>query len=149
ALLDALRAALRRAPRPGPVPEDLPFAGGLVGAAAFDVVRRFERLPRRSAPRPWPELAYIATRSLLVFDHASRRAALLHDGTEEERLALRREVMEALRGPVPWRRTANWTVEPPTPTLSREAFCAAVETIKEHIAAGDIYQLVPSIGFEG
>jgi len=41
--LDALRAALAQAPRPGPEVEGLPFAGGLVGVSGYDVVRLFER----------------------------------------------------------------------------------------------------------
>ena len=36
--LDALRAALAAAPRPGPAVEGLPFAGGLVGVSGYDVV---------------------------------------------------------------------------------------------------------------
>ena len=35
-------------------------------------------------------------KAVIVFDHLSRRAALLHDGPEEERLALRREVISLL-----------------------------------------------------
>ncbi|MCA9572499.1 MAG: anthranilate synthase component I family protein [Myxococcales bacterium] len=113
------------------------------------MVRRFERLPSLAALTDEPELALVATRSVLVFDHATRRAALLHAGTEEERRALREEVREALRGPVPWRRTAGWTVEPPRPSLDREAYVAAVRKVQEHIGAGDVYQLVPSVRFEG
>lgn len=148
-LLAALRAALAQAPRPGPVTAHIPFHGGLVGLTSFDLVRRFERLPSKNPPGDDPELAWLGTRSMLVFDHASRRAALLHDGTEAERVALQHEVLSALRGPVPWRRTAGWVVEEPTPSLSREAYLEAVRTTQEHIAAGDVYQLVPSIRFEG
>ena len=45
ALLAALRTALARAPRPQPEIAGVPLAGGLVGFAAYDVVRHFERLP--------------------------------------------------------------------------------------------------------
>lgn len=147
-LLDLLREALERCPRPGPITDEIPFRGGLVGMTSYDVVRRFERVP--GAPEPgFPELAYVATPSVLVFDHVSRRAALLHDGTEAERQALAAEVREALRGPVPWRRTAGQTLDDPTPSIAKADFEAAVEAIQEHIAAGDVYQLVPSIAFEG
>ncbi len=40
--LDALRAALMRAPVAKPEVEDLPFTGGLVGVSAYDVVCMFE-----------------------------------------------------------------------------------------------------------
>ena len=49
----------------------------------------------RRARRPiddCPDAHYVAPRSLLVFDHLTRRAALLHAGSEPERAALRREV---------------------------------------------------------
>src|SRR5215472_5755251 len=49
ALLGALRAALAQAPRPQPEIAGVPLAGGLVGYAAYDVVRHFERLPARGA----------------------------------------------------------------------------------------------------
>ena len=80
------------------------FHGGLVGAAAYDIVRYFERLPNPPAAQPGPcppEAAYVGTESMLVFDHLTRRAALLHAGPEQERQSLRREVIRALRGGLP------------------------------------------------
>src|SRR5262245_42495622 len=48
ALLGALRAALARAPQPHNGASGVPLAGGLVGYAAYDVVRYFERLPQQA-----------------------------------------------------------------------------------------------------
>jgi anthranilate synthase component 1 len=48
-LLAQLRAALAAAPRPQPEIPGVPLAGGLVGFAAYDVVRHFERLTARRA----------------------------------------------------------------------------------------------------
>jgi len=48
-LLSALRAALARAPQPAPALGQVPLAGGLVGYAAYDIVRYFERLPSLAA----------------------------------------------------------------------------------------------------
>ena len=48
-LLAGLRAALAQAPKPEPDISGVPLAGGLVGYAAYDVVRYFERLPARAA----------------------------------------------------------------------------------------------------
>ena len=148
-LLSGLRAVLARAPRPGPLTPEVPFRGGLVGVTGFDVVRRFERLPV-STPRVdgHPDGAWFAPKTVLVFDHVSRRAALLHDGTEEERQALRNEVVAALRGGVPYRRTGKQFSEP-VPTMTKDAYMAAVDTIKESIASGDVYQLVLSSAFCG
>src|ERR1700684_873181 len=69
-LLDLLRRALARAPRPLPEMPGVPLAGGLVGYAAYDVVRFFERLPAsRAVANAVPAMHYVAPRSLLVFDH--------------------------------------------------------------------------------
>ncbi|HKE93071.1 MAG TPA: hypothetical protein VKB34_02085, partial [Povalibacter sp.] len=101
-LLDALRAALARAPQPLPHIPGVPLLGGLVGVAGYDLVRHFERLPQKARLlEPTPEAHYLAPRSLLVFDHLTRGVALLHAGSESERVALRREVIQALRGPIP------------------------------------------------
>jgi anthranilate synthase component 1 len=146
ALLDALRRAVAAAPELAPHWPGLPFRGGLVGAAAYDIVRRFERLPN---PREAtvPEGAWFAPTSLLAFDHLTRRAALFHAGDESERAAVRREVIRALQGGVPVRRRGGYT--PPAASMSDQAFKDAVGKAKENIAAGDVYQLVLSICFAG
>ena len=150
-LLAGLRQALAAAPRPQPELGTVPLAGGLVGYAAYDVVRYFERLPEHAArlPNAPPLLHYVAPRSLLVFDHLTRAIALLHAGTESERGALRREVVLALRGPMPPSRVRGGSYEPPVAALSRDAYLAGVRRAQEHIAAGDVYQLVLSSRFSG
>src|SRR5690606_5175743 len=141
-VLDALREALARAPQPGPAIPGVPLPGGLVGAASYDLVRRFESLPAQAQPlNGLPEAHYIAPRSLLVFDHLTRGVALLHAGSEAERLALRGEVIQALRGPVPVNeRRVHYA--PATASLSEAQFIDGVERIQQSIAAGDVYQLV-------
>ncbi|MCU0760261.1 MAG: anthranilate synthase component I family protein [Steroidobacteraceae bacterium] len=151
ALLAALRDALARAPRPtaegaGP---GFPLAGGLVGYASYDVVRWFEKLPRRVAdPTPVPDLHYVAPRSLLVFDHLTRGIALLHAGSEAERRSLRREVVRALRGGLP-AEGARGGYSAAAASMSQERFLDGVAHAKEYIASGDVYQLVLSVRFGG
>jgi len=149
ALLGQLRDALGRAPRPAPAPEGVPFAGGLVGVAGYDVVRLFEHLPRRPPRQAGiPDAAFVATASLLVFDHLTRRVALLTAGPDAERTALRREVVRLLRGPVP----ANGgprTFSAPAASMSEADYRERVAACKEYIAAGDIYQIVLSVLFSG
>jgi anthranilate synthase component I len=146
--LDALRAALGQAPQPQPA-ENLPFAGGLVGVSGYDVVRLFEKLPVETDKQTdVPDAAFVAPQSLLVFDHVTRRIALLHDGPEEERRALRARVMEELRGPIPGNGQAV-TISPAEASFTEEEFAARVNACKEYIAAGDIYQIVVSVLFKG
>jgi anthranilate synthase component I len=147
--LNALRAALAQAPRPKPEIEGVPLSGGLVGYTAYDAVRYFERLPARALDSTvTPHAHYVAPRSLLVFDHLTRGAALLHDGTEHERQLLRREVMHALRGGIP-PAVPGGGFSPATPSLSEAAHAAGVRRAQEYIASGDVYQLVLASRFEG
>ena len=148
-LLASLRRALAAAPRPDDGGQGFPLLGGLVGAASYDLVRYFERLPELArADDDCPDAHYVAPRSLLVFDHLTRRAALLHAGPEAERQSLRREVVRALRGGLPG---PAWTPKfgPPEASLSEPEFLERVARTKEYIAAGDVYQLVLSVRFGG
>ena len=151
-LLQALRDALARAPRPTAegAGRDFPLAGGLVGYAAYDAVRWFEKLPARrvSGPAPVPDLHYVAPRSLLVFDHLTRGIALLHAGSEAERQSLRREVVRALRGGLP-AENGKGGYSPAEASMSQAQFLDGVARTKEYIAAGDVYQLVLSVRFGG
>ena len=148
-LLNALREALAAAPQPGPQIPGVPLPGGLVGVAGYDLVRYFERLPARvHTGEEAPEAHYLAPRSLLVFDHLTRNVALLHAGSEAERLALRAEVVQALRGAIPpGEKRVRYS--PATGSLSEAEFIDRVHRTKEYIAAGDVYQLVLSVRYSG
>ncbi len=147
--LNLLRSALAAAPKPAPIVEGLPFSGGLVGVSGYDVVRLFERLPRHTVPQTGiPEAAFTAPSSALVFDHLTRRVALLHDGPDAEREALRKEVIRLLRGPIPSNGDTIMT-SAATGSMTGKQFSERVEACKEYIAAGDIYQIVLSVLFRG
>ncbi len=156
-LLAGLRCALAQAPVPKPDLPAVPLAGGLVGAASYDIVRYFERLKERTPTlspaarerdEEVPEAHFVAPRSLLVFDHLTRGVALLHDGPDSERQSLRRDVIRALRGAVPEPRNSA-AYAAPTASLSEAEFVERVRAAQEYIAAGDVYQLVLSIRFAG
>ncbi len=148
-LIAALREALARAPRLRPESAQFPLAGGLVGYAAYDLARSFETLPAtRHNGVSAPDACYVAPRSMLVFDHLTRGVTLLHDGDEREREALRREVIAALAGPLPNGRRQQ-LFGPASESMSRNDFTGAVERVKSHIRAGDVYQLVLSVRFDG
>ncbi len=147
-LLMEIGRALEAAPRPEPAPPGVPFVGGLVGALGFGLHRWFEDAVHRGPPPEPPMGRCFAPRSVLVFDHMTRRAALLHAGSEQERLQLRGEVIGALRGALS-EPTTKGSHASARATFTPEAYGQAVRTAKEHIARGDIYQIVLSIGFSG
>ena len=150
-MLDALRTALAESPRLKPELPELPFSGGLVGVAGYDLVRYFESLPDApdGVPVPdTPDAAYMAAESLLVFDHLTRRIALLHAGSESERAQLRADVIRLLRGALPTPMTPGGYSEPQQ-SLSEDAFMQAVDIGKDYIRQGEIYQIVLSVRFSG
>jgi anthranilate synthase component 1 len=122
-LLGGLRDALRRVPVP-------------------------QHLPARPAVSDLPALHYVAPQSLLVFDHLTRGIALVHAGSESERQSLRGEVIRALRGSLP-NDAQGGRYAPPETALAREAFMQGVARVQDHIAAGDVYQLVLAVRFAG
>jgi anthranilate synthase component I len=148
-LLDGLRGALKQAPLPTPHIPGVPLLGGLVGASGYDIVRYFERLPSRHKNLDnTPDAHYLAPQSMLVFDHLTRSMALLHAGTEAERQSLRKEVMRALRGGIAGNGKAARYSEP-VASLDEAEYISGVKRVQEHIAAGDVYQLVLSSRFSG
>ena len=94
--LQSLRKLLRAAPKLTPSIDDLPFSGGLVGVSGYDIIRLFEDLPALTVPQEnLPRAIFVMPTSVLVFDHLTRRAALLHAGSEVARKQLKQEVIKA------------------------------------------------------
>ncbi len=133
---------------PGPIP----FMGGLVGYFGFDLVRMIERLPA-APPDPFslPVVQLSRFDRLVVFDHARQRVLGIANEIEGEVSAAQAgeeldELSELLtaRGqeggaelPAP-----VGGAPPAEPSLSDDDYAAAVERIKEYIAAGDVFQAV-------
>ena len=149
-------AALGRvaAERPAPV-RGLPrFIGGAVGYLGYEVARRFERLPEAAGPAPaLPEAAFLRAEDLAVFDHVTQRLTLLtiHRPGQEpyENAVARLDEMEARLqappppgGPKPQVNGAEWKSN-----LTRGSFEAMVDAAREHILAGDAFQVVLSQRF--
>jgi anthranilate synthase component 1 len=145
-LMDGLRKMLDSAPAPGPLSTAIPFHGGLVGAIGFDVAHRLVGSAPPAGDRP--EIQLYGPPSLIVFDHLSRRAALLHDGPESDRLALRRAVMSLLSGGIP-ATSRRGGFSPPAGSMTQSQYEAVVERARHHITEGDVYQIVPSVRFTG
>ncbi|MFN7940194.1 MAG: chorismate-binding protein [Thermoanaerobaculia bacterium] len=131
----------------------VPFAGGFVGSFGFDLVRLLERLPGRP-PDPWrlPIATLGRFDDVVAFDHARQRLLLIGNeiAGESERGEVERRLdrLEALlaRGPAarPTRLPAALPAldREPAVSLAGGPFRAAVERAREHIAAGDIFQVV-------
>ena len=147
----------------------LPLVAGVV---AFDYLATFETLPEVAmGANTCPDYLFYDARIILVIDHPTREAVLVGASVDAaglaeriEELAERIEAIEtAGAGPsaVSEARTPDGaTTAPPDsiasasrpevhaiPTRSDAEYAAVVESMKESISAGEVYQVVPSRGF--
>ena len=145
--LDGLRKVTRDGSAPFPPSDGGGFSGGLVGAAGFDMVRGLSRLDPSPFSPPRSVASYVITESVLVFDHLTRRIGVFHASETAHRDVLD-EVNGLLRRPLAIEeRTGSF--QTPAATMRQNEYVNKVATAQAHIAAGDVYQLVLSIGFSG
>jgi anthranilate synthase component 1 len=143
-------------------PDLPPLQSGLVGYIGYDVVREVEHLP--DAPpdsRNLPDAVVNVIGSMVAFDHWRQRLYVLEsvstvgvdiDAAYAAATARIEETIGRLAQPLPYS-----PVEPPVPgedvpsivsSLPNGAYQRAVEVAKEHVRAGDIFQVVLSQRFD-
>lgn len=132
----------------------LPFAGGLVGYFGYDCVGYMEkRLAQRPAQDPLqlPDLLFLVSLDLAILDNLRGEVHLIsHCRTGESKAEVqgRLDQMEAALNNLGHARprSLNWAgqLPPLTEHFPEADFKAAVEKIKEYLAAGDSMQVVPS-----
>jgi anthranilate synthase component 1 len=147
--LTALAAALAEVSGPaGPIP----FTGGFVGFFGYDLARLLERLPDRP-PDPFGLPVAVLARfdQVVVFDHARQRLLAIANEIEDEVTSSQaRASLDAMAGLLGAGAATRARALPEAPAaapaapsrLGPDAYRAAVERAKEHIAAGDIFQVV-------
>jgi anthranilate synthase component 1 len=166
--LGALEALLARfrAPR---LPDLPPFHGGIVGWLGYDIVREIERLPDTPEIDPGlPDAVMSLTGHVAAFDHFRQRIYLIENvlirpgateadvGAAYEAAAGRLDgLVDDLARPLPYQ-----PVAPPTDfaeggelpdfrsSMAGGAYSQAVEVAREHILAGDIFQVVLAQRFD-
>ena len=151
--MPALERVIAQKPVAGP---GLPrFLGGAVGFIGYESARHFERLPAGAGPSPsLPENAFMVAENVAVFDHVTQRLELLtlHRPDREPYGAalLRLDEMEARlldeppASPAPACPAADLTW---TSNVSRGQFESMVDAAREHVLAGDAFQVVLSQRF--
>ena len=155
AALGATVAALR-SPRDANLP---PLTGGLVGYLGYDTVRRLERLPATNPDElHLPELAFMLATDLAVLDHiqgsvllvANVFAAAADHALAYDQAVARLDDMTALltrpaQHPV---NTLSVGIADYSSRTATGDYAKSVEVAKDHIRAGDIFQVVLSQRFE-
>ncbi len=144
-------------------PDLPPFTSGMVGYLAYDVVRRWERLPQDNPDElGLPELGMLLATDLAVVDHTDGAVTLIANAINFDDSA--QGVDEAWHDAVARldRMTADLALAPAIApaVVDRSAqpdvrartdqpdYLAGVDIAKEHIRAGDAFQIVLSQRFE-
>jgi anthranilate synthase component I len=163
--LDALADAIARLHTDRTDDTMPPLTGGMVGYLGYDAVRRIERLPELTEDDlRIPELEFLLATDLAVLDHSDGSILLIanvirrltphaeDDPAQAYADAVARlDVMAAALAAPADSSVATvgdvGALEFSGPT-SQEAYMAAVDVAKEHIRAGDAFQIVVSQRFE-
>lgn len=139
-----------------------PFSGGMVGYLAYDAVRQFEPSLGEPAADPLgiPDALFLLADTLLVFDHRLRRLQIIanalldeYSSIEEAYAAAKEKIhvlIEVLNRPLhipALNGLVEITEEPAESNTTQEEYERMVREGKEYIAAGDIFQFVPSQRF--
>src|SRR6266446_638955 len=143
------------------LPEMPRFAGGAVGFLGYEAINFFEpKVPvAQRDDLHLPEMLFMITRSLLIFDHRLRSLkivvnAFLEEGPPEDVYARATESVGALirqlaqPADLPLIFTEECEMQPARSTFPPDKFERAVQQAKEYIRAGDIFQVVLSQCFE-
>jgi len=150
---------LLREHRPVHIAGTPPFTAGAVGYFAYDVVRQLENIGNHAKDDlSLPDAELMFFDRLLAFDHLRHQIHIMaaadvskespkraYDRALRDIAVLERKLEGGLSAKV-WRRsskakTSKLKVEART---KREDYMRTVERCKEYIAAGDIFQVVPS-----
>ncbi len=129
--------------------------GGAVGYISYDFVRFFEPIPELledSLNLPLAMFNMIDT--LLVFDHIQRQIKILcltDDESRDEACDRLDEIKKALTEAIDYSALSE-KIDPgkePVSNFTEQEFCRAVQEVKKHIIAGDVYQQVISQRLHG
>lgn len=126
------------------------FSGGLVGYMGFETVQYFEpTLPLTPHP-DLPEAIFLLADTIIAFDHAYGKLLLIATAHAEDEVADAEARLDALENSldasIPELKKTDKKIEASElqSNFTFDEFCEAVDTAKEYIAAGDIFQVVLS-----
>ena len=128
------------------------FIGGLIGYMGYEMVAHVEpKLASHLKPSALPEAVFLLADTIVAFDHARRSVFLIAHVFDGDHAAAERaldEIEARLRAPLansPIPNSDSQTA--PCSNLSQAEYEAMVLKAKDHIAAGDIFQVVLSQRF--
>lgn len=128
-----------------------PFCGGAVGYIGYDVIRQYEDIgDELNNSLQIPEVHLLLYRQFVLYDHVKQKVSFVYVYKNTDSLSYE-EVCEQLEA---YKRELLYGTEQDeqdqalslsfTSSTTEEMFCEMVEKAKEHIRAGDIFQVVLS-----
>ena len=130
------------------------FIGGAVGYLGYEVVRHFEHLPSaEGAPPPMPESMLMLAENMAVFDHVTQRLKLLtlhrpdREPSEAAQARLDEMAGRLLSEPDIAPAPSHGNRQSWASNVTRGQFQSMVDAAREHILAGDAFQVVLSQRF--
>lgn len=133
------------------VPNAPRFTGGLVGFLGYESVRFFEpTLGAKMKRGSLPDGIYLLADTIVAFDHARRSIFLIAnvlDGNVESANQKLDMIESRIHQPLPPAQKINITPSKVKASHTQGTYEDMVRTAKEHIAAGDIFQVVLSQRF--
>ena len=129
---------------------DFPFIGGAVGYVGYDIIREFEVIGE-AYPNglDMPDVHLMFFEEVIVFDHLQEKVKIcglpLSEGSSTAIIEKRiKQRIEELKKPNYYYEEEPYTFSGFESDTTKESFIKNVETAKEHILAGDIFQVVLS-----
>lgn len=121
--------------------DDFPFNGGAVGYIGYDVIAQYEAIGRPLPDnREMPDIHLLVYETIVVYDHLKHDVTILHNGPNPDllneirlQLEIKEVAIDDSSKPAPF-----------TSNVTKEQFIENVNKAKEHIIAGDIFQIVLS-----
>jgi anthranilate synthase component 1 len=130
-----------------------PFAGA-VGYISYELARHFEKLPRpEKNGLGLPDFYFMIPRTLVIFDHVRSEMEIVTlaeagdtDAAYDTAVATIDGILSALGTPLAQKNGhhPSESVRVPESNMTRQEFMSRVQTAREHVLAGDAFQIVIS-----
>jgi anthranilate synthase component 1 len=152
AVMDSLRLLIKQIDSIRDIDNSL-FLGGVF---AYDLLATFENLPAvKQSANSCPDFVFYLAETMLVIDHQQQQSQLLGNIFSGEQVAQQyfaisqrleslSQSIEQLQALSP---ATTFDKHEVKVDLDDPAYCAHVLALKEHVLAGDIFQVVPSRSF--
>lgn len=139
-----------------PDPEEIVFTGGLTGYVGYEFAGFLDEIELKKEGNLFPLLYLFKIKKLLIFDHVKHTGKILVSGnstSEKEIKEYLTTIKNVLTDQSVYRNQEKSLIGQPevklNASLSESEYIRIVNQTKEYIKAGDIYQAVLSIKFEG